>query len=67
VHAARRAAVPGYALVTLEREWVAPGRMGWFGMSSDGPGEKTGYHIAVNAYLDALDPNAYVVLVDCHI
>ncbi|MEV0646036.1 hypothetical protein AB0I28_12300 [Phytomonospora sp. NPDC050363] len=64
---ARRAAVPGYALITLDREWVAPGRMGWFGMSSEGPGEKEAYRIAVNTYLDGLDPEAWVVVVDCHI
>jgi hypothetical protein len=67
VAAARRAAVPGYALVTLDREWVAPGRMGWFGMSSDEPGERGGYHIAVNTYLDQLDPGTLLVAVDCHI
>lgn len=64
---ARRGAVPGYALVTLEREWVAPGRMGWFGMSSDGPGERSGYRVAVNTYLDQLDPATLVVVLDCHI
>jgi hypothetical protein len=64
---ARRGAVPGYALVTLDREWVAPGRMGWFGMSSDGPGERSGYCVAVNSYLDQLDPATFVVVVDCHI
>ena len=64
---ARRGAVPGYALVTLGREWVAPGRMGWFGMSSDGPGERSGYHHAVNTYLDQLDPATVLVVLDCHI
>jgi hypothetical protein len=64
---ARRGAVPGYALVTLGREWIAPGRMGWFGMSSDGPGERAGYHVAVNAYLDQLDPATVLVVLDCHI
>lgn len=64
---ARCGAVPAYALVTLDREWVAPGRMGWFGMSSDGPGERSGYRIAVNTYLDQLDPDTFLVVVDCHI
>lgn len=64
----RRAAVPGYALVTLDEEWVAPGRMGWFGMSSDGAGERTGYRSAVNAYLDdKVSDDDFVVVLDCHI
>jgi hypothetical protein len=67
VSEARRGAVPGYALVTLEREWVAPGRMGWFGMSSDGPGERSGYHVAVNQYLDQVHPQTLLVALDCHI
>jgi hypothetical protein len=64
---ARRGAVPGYALVTLDREWVAPGRMGWFGMSTDSTGEKSAYRIGVNQYLDQLDPSTVVVVLDCHI
>jgi hypothetical protein len=64
---ARRGAVPGYALVTLEREWVAPGKMGWFAMSSDGPGERSSYRVAVNTYLDQLDPATVLVALDCHI
>jgi hypothetical protein len=67
VATAAREAIPGYALVTLEREWVAPGRMGWFGMSSDGPGEKSAYKVGVNQYLDQLDPATVLVVLDCHI
>lgn len=64
----RRGAVPGYALVTLDEEWVAPGRMGWFGMSSDGPGERSGYRIAVNRYLDdKVTDDDFVIALDCHI
>lgn len=65
---ARRAAVPGYALVTLDGEWVAPGRMGWFGMSSDGPGEQDGYQIGVNEYIDSkLADDDLLVVLDCHV
>lgn len=67
IRLARLAAVPGYAIVTLDREWMAPGRMGWFGMSSDGAGEREVYHLEANRYLDALDPDAYVVALDLHI
>jgi len=61
------AAVPAYATVTLGGEWIAPGRMGWFGMSSDGPGEREGYQIAVSKYLQELHPDTWLVVVDCHI
>lgn len=65
---ARKGAVPGYALVTLDGEWCAPGRVGWFGMSSDGPGERSGYHSAVNAYLaDKVAADDFVIALDCHI
>lgn len=67
VQQARNAAVPAYALVTLTGEWVAPGRMGWFGMSSDGAGEREGYRGAVSKYLDELKPDTWLVVVDCHI
>lgn len=64
----RRGAVPGYALVTLDEEWVAPGRMGWWGMSSDAPGERSGYRVAVNAYLnDKVADGDFVIVLDCHI
>lgn len=64
---ARRGAVPGYALVTLKGEWVAPGRMGWFGVSSESAGEKSAYRTAVNEYLDSIDEDTVLVAVDCHI
>lgn len=60
-------AVPGYALVTLDGEWIAPGRMGWFGMSTDEAGEREAYWIAANKYLEELDPDALVVCLDLHI
>lgn len=64
----RLAAVPGYALVTLDEQWIAPGRMGWFGMSSEGSGERSGYRHAVNAYLnDKVADDDFVIVLDCHI
>jgi hypothetical protein len=64
---ARAAAVPGYAFVTLDRRWLAPGHMGWFGSSSDGPGEREAYHAEVNRYLDSLNDDDFVVVLDCHV
>lgn len=64
---ARAAAVPGYALVTLEGQWAAPGKMGWFGMSSDDVGDRAAYHAMANRYLDDLGPDRYVIALDLHI
>lgn len=65
---ARRGAVPGYALVTLDEEWVAPGRMGWFGMSSDEAGSRSACRSAVNAYLDEkVADDDLLIALDCHI
>ena len=63
----RAAAVPGYALITTSGEWVAPGRMGWFGMSSDGPGEADAFKVQASKYLDELPHGTWVIHVDCHI
>lgn len=64
---AQDAAVPGYALVTLDRQWIAAGRMGWFGLSDDTPASRATYLHTANTYLDALNPDALVVSLDCHI
>ncbi len=67
VEHARRAAVPGYALVTTDGAWLAPGEMGWFGMSSDEAGDRVAYAVRADAYLDALPADVWIVQVDCHI
>lgn len=67
VRTQRDAAVPGYAMLTLTGEWVAPGKMGWFGMSSDGPGEADTYNVQANKYLDSLKADDWLVQIDCHI
>lgn len=60
-------AVPGFALLDLEGRWLEPGRMGWFGMSSDTEDSRVAYYARANAYLDALADDAVIVVVDCHI
>lgn len=67
VEVARARAVPGYATLTADGRWMAPGEMGWFGMSSDTESERIGYWEAANAYLESLPDEAYVFVVDCHI
>lgn len=60
-------AVPGFALLDLEGRWLEPGRMGWFGMSSDTEDSRIAYNARANGYLDGLPDDAWVVVVDCHI
>jgi len=67
VERARARAVPGYAVLTHDGEWMAPGKMGWFGMSSDDDDSYEKYLEAANAYLNALPDDVWLVQVDCHI
>lgn len=68
VERAALSAVPGFALVNLDGEWIAPGRMGWFGMSTETGDDKATYQRAVNRYLELdIDPDTFVILVDCHV
>ena len=60
-------AVPGFATLTMDGRWMAPGRMGWFAMSTDTEDSRIGYWAAANAYIDSLPDDAYLVAVDCHI
>lgn len=60
-------AVPGYAILTADGRWMAPGRMGWFGMSTDEVGDRIGYWEASNAYIESLPDDAWLIAVDCHI
>lgn len=60
-------AVPGYALLTLDGQWKEPGKMGWFGMSTDTPQSQDAYYVWANEYVDSLDDEVLLVLVDVHI
>lgn len=60
-------AVPGRALLTLDGQWKEPGRMGWFGMSTDTPESEDAYYAWANEYVDSLDDEILLVLVDVHI
>lgn len=60
-------AVPGYAVLTQEGQWMAPGKMGWWGMGSDDEESYDAYVKAANAYIDGLDDDTYLIVVDCHI
>lgn len=62
-------AVPGYALLdaAMDGGWVAPGRMGWFEMSTEDEGEYADYAKRANDFVDHLPDDAWLVIVDCHI
>lgn len=67
VRQARRDAVPGYATLTLEGNWVAPGEMGWFGCSSDDDESRAEYKEWANGYLEGLPSDTILVVLDLHI
>ena len=60
-------AVPGYATISTDGRWMAPGKMGWFGVSSDSTDDRIGYWEAANAYIEALPDDTWLVALDCHI
>lgn len=60
-------AVPAYAYLTQDGNWLSRGDMGWFGMSSDTVESRETYDLQVNSHIASVDPNTVLVLVDCHI
>lgn len=64
---ARNSAIPAFALLDLDGNWHEKGRMGWFGFSSETEESTAEYRKRANEYLDALDPEAWVIAVDVHI
>ena len=55
-----------YAFVTSEGEWIAPGVVGWFGMSDETAKSQREYIKKWEAYVKA-HPEEYVSFADCHI
>lgn len=48
--------------------WYEPGEMGWFGCSSDTPDSKKDWEDNFRSrFIDTLDPEDLVAIVDCHI
>lgn len=57
-----------YAVLKPDGTWLAPGEMGWFGVSSaEEEDEKKWDKEYVNLLNEAIEKNYYLVLVDCHI
>lgn len=56
-----------YAAVDADG-WHAPGKMGWFGCSTEGPEQYLAWCDGfVSRFLGGADPTATLVLVDCHV
>lgn len=64
---ARAQAVPGFATVTLDGRWMAPGHMGCFAATDATEASRIGYWEAANAYIEALPESTFLVALDCHI
>lgn len=67
-YARRQAAFSTYAVITPDGEWHAPGRMGWWAMSSEtGEESRDWYSNYQKRFLNDSDPNLILTIVDCHI
>ena len=64
---ARRDAVPGWSLLTLDGRWREKGHMGWFGMSDATDESTVAYKTWANEYLESLEDDVILVAVDVHI
>jgi hypothetical protein len=62
----RDRAIPGYALLTMDGEWVKPGNIGRFGTTSADDGSMAVYRDRVNAYVDGLPDDAWLIVAECH-
>lgn len=60
-------AVSTYAVVK-DGEWIEKGKMGWFGMSSDGAEDREKWRNEFfERFIMPLDPETWLTCVDCHI
>lgn len=63
----RAKALAGWAIVTTDREWMEPGKMGWWAVSSATENEEDVYRIKAANYIRELPGDTYLITVDCHI
>lgn len=56
-----------YAIVTPDGKWIAPGEVGWFGMSTATDNEEEQWFKNYSKLLASFDPSLYITIVDCHI
>lgn len=54
--------------VVLDGEWIEKGKMGWFGLSSDTKEESESWNQGFyDKFIKDLNPEAMIIMVDCHI
>lgn len=63
----RAQAIPGYATLTHDGQWIEKGRMGWFGISDKTQDSTNAYLEQANTYLNSLSGDMWLAVVDCHI
>ena len=57
-----------FAVITPDGEWHEKGEMGWFGCSSETDDEALDWALHFKErFIDTMDPNTVVTIVDCHI
>lgn len=56
-----------FAMLTHDGQWLEQGEMGWFGVSDTTVASKTGYLEVARAYLDSVDDDMIISLIDAHI
>jgi len=59
--------IASYSYLDPTAGWVAPGEMGWFGVSSDDPDSFLKYKRTYRDWLTSGNRDDWVVVVDCHI
>jgi len=64
---ARRDAVPGWALITLDGKWAEAGKMGFWAISDATEDSTRNYKEFANRYLESLPKDTIIVMLDCHI
>lgn len=65
--ARQNAYVSPYAILDAHNGWSAPGKMGWFGVSSDTQEDRKQWKNEMEEYIDSLADDAWLLIYDLHI
>lgn len=63
----RRGVWTPYAMVSKEHGWIAPGKMGWFGMSTDNTHDREKFDAEFVKIMKSFPTETQIAMVDCHI
>jgi len=56
-----------HAMLDLDGEWRQKGKMGWFGYNDMTLDSEKTFIDHLHKYIESIDPDTYLVIVDCHI